>query len=191
MRHVDVLWIGLACVVLTYGCERQASPTPAIAGVCGRIDVSSIGGMAPVQQALADSVGPWRKASGIQWGGVSPFMSAQIVRVAVECYPETPHGRTGSGDHPSYEVAGTAWIRMSIADTTRFLIASDEHASLHAQVRLQLLSVTGVVLRESTESVQLTTSDADLAVSSRFAGLSADEARRARALQVFWLYGRQ
>ena len=167
-----ILLVSLATSLSCGGTDPSACPTK-LNGLVGRTNLTSHG-----------------DASGIQWGGDSVVVSAEIAAVKVECYSVVDEAEKNPPRSYTYTVAVTAYLTRTIVDSVRFEARSRTlFGGYDDAVKFQLVSADGVVLEESEEATKLNSVDSEFALSTKFEGLSLEQVRRARTVQAFWTYG--
>ena len=89
----------------------------------------------------------------------------------------------------TYDVAGTVELTTTVKDSAAFRDMSRFGHGYRGRVRFWLEGAQGVVLREDTATVVISSTNVPRSLSVRFKGLSRDEAYHVRGLVAEWLYG--
>lgn len=129
--------------------------------------------------------------SGIVWGGDKAKIQAEIISVAVECYPvrhrSIEREKARREAFTDYKIAATANVTYKIKDE-QFLARVTKDGNIEATVIFEALSASGVELRWAMGTFRVVKRGSTGTVSATIAGLSEEEIVTVTSVQARWRY---
>jgi hypothetical protein len=135
---------------------------------------------------------PSPSESGIQWGENKPIVTANILSVAIECFPVKTYeggGLFGGRAKNKYEIAATARVSCNIIDKNSY-DKSARYPGFESHIIFEALSISGVVLGQALGQYRVVEGAGITTVSVKILDMSFEEVNKVKRVQARWKYGK-